>query len=317
MCKGNANLIIQGKRIIKLAQKKEDALNTQFKNTILITVDVEDWFQVENFKPYISFADWTDKEIRVEKNTYSLLDFFAKSKIKATFFILGWIAERIPQLVQAIHSQGHEVASHGYNHKLCLQQPTKDLKKDLVTSKNLLESIINFPVYGYRAPSFSINNNTLQLIEECGYLYDSSFNSFGMNKRYGQIDSPSNDKKGIASQFSDSLYELPISNIKFGKRIFPWGGGGYFRLIPLPLFNKGVQYILKKEQAYLFYLHPWEIDLKQPIVKEASKLFKFRHYVNLDKTLSKLSTLIQSLKQCQFTTCYQYLESLNLTPNTQ
>jgi len=274
---------------------------------ISITIDVEDWFQVENFKTYIPFGDWANKELRVEKNIRFLLDFFDKYEIEATFFVLGWIAERIPRLVQEIHSCGHEVASHGYNHVMCSKQTTEYLKKDLTDSKKILEDIVCQQVYGYRAPSFSIDDDTLGVVAECGYAYDSSFNSFRLNKRYGHIELTHNDKRGVACQVSNKLYEFPISNLRMGNCSLPWGGGGYFRLIPFSLFKMGVQYILKREKAYLFYLHPWEIDCGQPIVKEASRVFRFRHYFNLNRTLSKLLLFIEAFKDCRFITCYQYL----------
>lgn len=277
---------------------------------LLLTIDVEDWFQVENFKRYIPFAEWPYKDLRVEKNTYCLLDLFDEVKVKATFFILGWLAERIPGLVREIHSRGHEVASHGYNHMLCSQQSFKDLEQDLVRSKKLLEDIIGFPVLGYRAPSFSISDETLKVVEACEYLYDSSFNSFKINRRYGQL--TVTQSGGIPLKVSDHLYELPISNIRYRNCILPWGGGGYFRLIPFPIFKTGVHHIVKRDNAYVFYLHPWEIDSKQPVVKEASTFFRLRHYVNLEKTLPKLSMLIQDLleQQYHFTTCFQYVNQI-------
>jgi hypothetical protein len=201
-------------------------------------------------------------------------------------------------------------------------------------------------VYGYRAPSFAINNDILKIIEDCGYLYDSSYNSFALHGRYGQISVSRNGQKGIALQipktftplngFSQYLtraelrtlnpeprtlnpeprtlnpehktfYELPISNLEFMKSVLPWGGGGYFRLTPFPLFKLGVQSSLKKRGAYLFYMHPWEIDPEQPRVNEASMFYKFRHYSNLSKTHSKLTKLIKSFSNCSFFTCHQYL----------
>ncbi|UCF57598.1 MAG: DUF3473 domain-containing protein [Deltaproteobacteria bacterium] len=315
-------------------------------NNILLTVDVEDWFQVENFKQCIPFSSWQSYELRVEKNILRLLDLLDTcngrrtrlphlsqsdggqatdngrgEKPQATFFVLGWIAERLPHLVREIRSRSHEVASHGYQHNLCNQISPKDLKIDLTHSKNLLEDIIGDRVYGYRAPSFSISQDILKIIQDCGYLYDSSFNSFAMHGRYGHLDLSKNGTRGIALQISKTqgpesriLYELPISNIKLGNSILPWGGGGYFRLIPFPVFRLGVQSILKKENAYLLYLHPWEIDPEQPKVKEASKFFKFRHYINLNKTASKLSSFIEAFNQCHFATCRQYLKLVPTTP---
>ena len=374
----------------------------------LLTIDVEDWFQVENFKQYIPFSSWESYKLRVEKNTHRLLDLldsvsFQPSAVgsqpsdnlnqteshssqfnidngqqstdqrqkktsyqpaaksyelgcqgnpKATFFVLGWLAERLPNLVREIHSRGHEVASHGYYHNLCNKQSNEDLKTDLCDSKTLLEDIIGNQVYGYRAPSFAINNDILKIIEECGYLYDSSYNSFAMHGRYGQISVSQNGQKGIAIQISKTFtplngfsqyltgaeprtqnpeprtfYELPISNLHFrtpfsymlsaisseqnrGGFVLPWGGGGYFRLIPFPIFRLGVQSILKKENAYLFYFHPWEIDPDQPRVYEASRSYKFRHYVNLRKSHSKLLKLIENFVHCNFITCRQYLDKV-------
>ena len=355
--------------------------------TILLTIDVEDWFQVENFKQYIPFSSWPSCELRVEANTHRLLDlldsqqsagssqgsaasgersvstnttnssnttnpinpsdslrqrrtafhhfhlesdekkksrksclprrwapsYWGKSCLttpspKATFFVLGWIAERLPHLVRKIHARGHEVASHGYHHKLCTEQSREDLKSDLTGSKKLLEDIIGSPVCGYRAPSFSINHDILKIIEECGYLYDSSYNSFSMHGRYGRVDLSMNGKKGVAAKLSDTFYELPVSNIELGKCPLPWGGGGYFRLMPLRLFEIGVKSILRKHGAYLFYMHPWEVDPEQPRVGGASPFFKFRHYVNLDKTLSKLSRLVGTFNSTSFVSCHRYLE---------
>ena len=285
---------------------------------LLVTIDVEDWFQVENFKNYIPFADWPHKDLRVEKNTHCLLDLFDEAGIKATFFILGWVAERIPGLVREIHSRGHEVASHGYNHILCSQQSLKDLEQDLSKTKKLLEDIMGFPVLGYRAPSFSISDEILKVVEACEHLYDSSFNSFRMNSRYGQLTvtpagkNKKNSKRGIPLKISDHLYEIPISNIKYRNCVLPWGGGGYFRLIPLPLFKKGVQHIAKRDNSYVFYVHPWEIDSEQPLVKEASRFFRLRHYTNLSRTLPKLSMLIRDLLEqgYHFTTCFQYVKGV-------
>jgi len=323
---------------------------------ILLTIDVEDWFQVENFKRCIPFSSWPSRELRVEANTHRLLDLLdstesaqssklkaqsekencsttdsyqlnelsamsyeLKNAPKATFFILGWIAERLPHLVREIQSRGHEVASHGYYHNLCNQQSPAALKKDLTDSKKLLEDITGAPVYGYRAPSFSISNEILKLIEDCGYLYDSSYNSFALHGRYGHIDLSQNGKNGIALQIqseirnpkSEIFYELPISNLKLGNRILPWGGGGYFRLMPLRLFEIGVKSILKKHGAYLFYMHPWEVDPEQPRIKKAGPSYRARHYVNLDKTHSKLLRLIQSFEHCNFVTCSQYLSAIS------
>lgn len=289
---------------------------------ILLTVDVEDWFHVENFRRWISLSSWPSYEVRVEKNTHRLLDLLDSIKArpsamshesdwgvncKATFFVLGWVAQRLPHLVREIHSRGHEVASHGYYHRLCREESPEGLKKDLTDSKKILEDIIGAPVFGYRTPSFSIDDGVLEVVKDSGYLYDSSFNSFGMHRRYGRVAVSGNRKKGIALQVSDLFYELPISNMTLWKCNLPWGGGGYFRLIPFHLFRLGVESILKKQKAYLFYIHPWEIDPDQPKVNEAHEFYKFRHYVNLSRTHSKLSKFLESFNQCHFVTSHQYL----------
>jgi len=306
-------------------------------STILITIDVEDWFQVENFKQYIPFSTWSSYEFRVEKNTHRLLDLFdscnpqsairsmepghelsaisyeesSNKNIKATFFILGWLAERLPHLVREIQDRGHEVASHGFDHNLCYEEPKDRLKRNLLDSKKLLEDIIGVPVLGFRAPSFSISDDILKVIEECGYLYDSSFNSFAMHDRYGKILLNSYPKKGISYQVSNNLFELPISNLTLGKSfVIPWGGGAYFRIIPFQIFKRGVESILKKENAYLFYMHPWEIDPDQPRVGKASSSCKFRHYINLNRTFLKLTRFIEYFGQCRFVSCRHYLDKI-------
>jgi len=314
-------------------------------HTILLTFDVEDWFQVENFKQCIPFSSWPICELRVEKNVHRILDLLDSincstavqqhrstaqhesspclpsarllqagamhsapcGTLRATFFVLGWLAERLPHLVSEIQKRGHEVASHGYGHILCREQSADDLTKDLLKSKKLLEDITGNSIYGYRAPSFSIDQNILSLIEDSGYLYDSSFNSFSLNRRYGQVKFSNNGENGISVQISETFYELPISNLKIAKQVIPWGGGGYFRLIPAQLFKYGVQSILKNQGAYLFYLHPWEIDREQPQVPGVKKSLKLRHYLNLDNTYSKLSSMLNCFKQCHFSTLIQYI----------
>jgi polysaccharide deacetylase family protein (PEP-CTERM system associated) len=278
---------------------------------------VEDWFQVENFKPYIPFSSWPERELRVERNVHRLLDLFDETKNnthavkpRATFFILGWLAERIPNLVREIQDRGHEVASHGCNHQLPDQLSAVELKQDLTDSKKLLEDITGAEVVGYRAPSFSINDDILKTLQDCGYRYDSSYNSFSLHGRYGKISLNGISKKGFAHKLSDNFYELPVSNLMINGRVLPWGGGGYFRLTPYRLFRLGVKTILKKDETYVFYIHPWEIDPNQPRVKNASSGYIFRHYVNLGKTQYKLINLIDNFSKCHFITCNQYLDEL-------
>jgi len=281
------------------------------KKFILLTFDVEDWFQVENFKEYISFDSWNSLELRVEQNTHTILNLLDSFtfKPKATFFVLGWIAQQLPHLVKEINNRGHEVANHGNLHHLCTKQPVTEVFKDLKQGKDILEDIIGKKIYGYRAPSFAINNEILKIIKETGHVYDSSFNSFSMHGRYGTIDLANKDKKGIATEVSENFYELSISNLTIRQNILPLGGGGYFRLMPFPMFKLGMNQVLKKDQAFLFYSHPWEFDPDQPRVEQASRGFKFRHYINIDKTHTKLESLITKFKNLNFTTCINYLKN--------
>jgi len=330
----------------------------------LLTIDVEDWFQVENFKSCIPYASWPSCELRVEKNVHTILDLLdgqraksreqrgedrrvkgegrraegkeqgAKSKeervheedpasspcsmpqalccpdkgLKATFFILGWIAERLPHLVRAIDARGHEIASHGFHHRLSNQCTPAELLNDLKESRMLLEDQIGRPVYGYRAPSFSIDDEVLRVVKEAGYRYDSSYNSSALNSRHGKITLSPNGHRDFAHRLFGDFYELPISNLTWGGRVIPLGGGGYFRLIPQSLFVKGVNKILQKQGVCLFFFHPWEIDPDQPKVNNAPLSFRFRHYCNLGKTLGRLTNLIERFGDCRFETCYQYLE---------
>jgi polysaccharide deacetylase family protein (PEP-CTERM system associated) len=312
---------------------------------ILLTVDVEDWFQVENLKPWIPFSSWDSRELRVEKNTHQLLDLFDEARVqgssvlgsslsaseplgsdtkssqsckscldssslRATFFVQGWIAERLPHLVREIRARGHEVASHGYRHELCSQCPAGSLKEDLVKSRKLLEDIIGDRVYGYRAPNFSISDAVLRVIARAGYRYDSSYNSFGSHGRYGKISTGGGTKKGIAHLMSKDFYELPISNLTVVNKTFPFGGGAYFRLMPAALFRLGVRKILDQQGAYLFYVHPWELDPEQPRVKEASAGSRLKHYSNLGRTEQRLKQLIERFSACRFVTCTDYLENI-------
>ncbi len=279
------------------------------KKYILLTFDVEDWFQVENFKEYIPFSTWNSFDLRVENNTLKILDLLDSfsSKPKATFFILGWIAEKLPDLVKEIYQRGHEIASHGNDHHLCRNLTEADLITDLKSSKERLETIINSTVYGFRAPSFAIDDKVLKAIERAGYLYDSSYNSFSAHGRYGKIDLSHVKRKNALCRINENFAELPISNLTIKNTVIPLGGGGYFRLFPFPLFKLGMQSVLKKDNAFVFYTHPWEFDPSQPKVEQASRGFKFRHYINLHRTEKKLKALITNFKDHEFITCKDYI----------
>ena len=208
-------------------------------HNFLLTIDVEDWFQVENLRPWFPHEAWPGCELRVERNVRRLLDLFDElcnkshnstnpinspnptgptnphTSFSATFFVLGWIAERLPQLVREIAARGHEVASHGYSHRMCNTLSNEDLKEDLVKSKSILEDILGQKVSGFRAPNFSIDDRVLSLVADSGYAYDSSYNNFNLHGRYGKINLNGQPMAGIAYRLSDSFFELPISNLPF------------------------------------------------------------------------------------------------------
>jgi len=283
----------------------------------LLTVDVEDWFQVENLRPWMPLSTWSSQQLRIEQSTQRILDVLASRTdeqgrpLQATFFVLGWIARKKPSLVREIHAAGHEVASHGFNHQLCSELSDHELREDLNMSRKLLEDIIGCRVHGFRAPSFSISGRILELIREAGYSYDSSYNSFSLNSRYGRLDTALNSSKGIGLDMGHGFFELPLTNLEIRGRCLPCSGGGYFRLLPGPLFRAAVRRVLHRRSAYHFYMHPWETDPGQPRMSQPPWLSRFRHYVNLHKTIPKLEYLLDSFRDCRFSTCRDYLNYVN------
>ena len=265
-------------------------------HSCMLSVDVEDWFQVENLKEKISRDSWKDRELRVEGNVDRLLRRFSDYHVKATFFILGWIAKRCPALIKRIAQQGHEIASHGQNHSLLSELSPEDFYKDIVASKDLLEDLTGQQVYGFRAPSFSITDWAIPPLKKAGFLYDSSFFHNPYNKRYGTLTLPEPatalaHRSGIMAM-DDNFYEVALPSLPFLGRLIPWGGGGYFRLYPLGLFCAGVKRILKEKGDFLFYMHPWEIDPGQPRVTGLKTSYAFRHYYGLADTEKKLTGLL-------------------------
>ncbi len=218
--------------------------------------------------------------------------------------------------MREISAAGHEVASHGYSHQLCVGQPASELHRDLERSKKVLEDILGSAVHGYRAPSFSISREVLALIREAGYSYDASYNSFALNSRYGRLSADVYRRKGIAMDLGEGFYELPLSNLRIWGRSLPCSGGGYFRLLPEMVFKRAVQRILATQDAYHFYIHPWEVDPGQPMQNQIPVLSRFRHYVNLKETLPRLGNLLDSFLYCRFCSCRDYLESIGNSGNS-
>lgn len=255
-----------------------------------MTVDVEDFFHVSAFESVISPSQWKDYQPRVDTNTRRLLDLFAKKEVKSTFFVLGWVAERYPDLIKEIHSQGHEVASHGYAHKRVTLLSRDEFLQDVKRSKNHLEDLLGEQIIGYRAPSFSIgysNEWAFEVLAELGFKYSSSTYPV-KHDLYGTPDWPR-----FAYNRPENIIEIPIPTLRLMGKQIPIGGGGYFRLYPYKLTQKLVfKYLRQEKQPYSFYFHPWEIDADQPRLKNAPLKSRFRHYVNLHRTEAKLIRLL-------------------------
>jgi polysaccharide deacetylase family protein (PEP-CTERM system associated) len=264
--------------------------------TNAMTVDVEDYFQVSAFEGIAPRHTWDSFESRVCANTDRLLGIFEDAGVTATFFVLGWIAERHPELVRRIAGQGHEIASHGYAHRLVYDLTRDAFRDDVRRSKDLLESASSARVFGYRAPSYSITPRSLWaldiLIEE-GYGYDSSIFPIH-HDRYGIPVSPR--APYVVERAAGTLIEAPGSAVRIGPANLPVGGGGYFRLLPYRWTRWGIARMNEKEQRpAIFYLHPWEIDPEQPRLA-AGYASRLRHYRNLDKTEARLRRLLRDFQ---------------------
>jgi polysaccharide deacetylase family protein (PEP-CTERM system associated) len=259
----------------------------------MFSVDVEDWFQVENLKGQIDRSSWDDRQLRVEANTDRILQMLSDHQTKATFFVLGWIAKRCPALIQRIAEAGHEIASHGMDHHLLGEMSQQDFQNDIVSSRALLEDLTGVAVIGYRAPSFSITDWAIPMLSKAGFLYDSSFFYNPYHSRYGTL--TTQNKQGIIP-LQERFHEIAIPSLSFMGRSIPWGGGGYFRLYPIGIFCAGITRIMKAQGEFLFYMHPWEIDPGQPRINGIKKSYAFRHYYGLAKTEEKLKRLLETFR---------------------
>lgn len=274
------------------------------------TVDVEDYFQVEAMSKAVNFDDWASYDCRVEKNTHTILDMLDERQQKGTFFVLGWIAQRYPNLVKEIDTRGHEVASHGMSHKLIYKQAIDVFRKETFDSKALLEDLIQKPLLGYRAATYSITEKSLwalDILAEAGYRYDSSI--FPMrHDNYGIPDINPEPHKLITPSGAE-LVEFPISTLKKANLTLPIAGGGYFRLFPYFFTRWALRHLNKQGKPFVFYIHPWEVDPKQPRIGGISRFSKFRHYNNLEKCEQRLRQLNVDFK---WTSMQQVLIDLNL-----
>lgn len=287
--------------------------------TNALTVDVEDYFHVSAFSKHIDRNDWDRYSCRVEANTRVLLEMFGQAGVRSTFFVLGWVAERYPDLVREIAAAGHEIACHGYSHELVYRQTPAVFRDESRRSKEILEDIAQRPVRGYRAASYSIiaeSTWALDTLAELGFEYDSSI--FPVHHdRYGMPDAK-REPHVLKTPAGHSLVEFPLSTFEIGSYRLPISGGGYFRLFPYGFTRYALRRINVKDQLpFIFYLHPWEVDPQQPRIK-ANLLSRFRHYQNLERCQQRLARL---LRDFAFDTVEQVLANRGLlalkttTPN--
>jgi polysaccharide deacetylase family protein (PEP-CTERM system associated) len=260
-----------------------------------MTVDVEEYFQVAAFEGRIRRDAWERFPSRVALNTGRVLDAFAEHGVRATFFVLGWVAEREPVLVRRIIDDGHEVASHGYDHTRATMLDQAAFKADVTRTKKTLEDLTGRAVRGYRAPSYSIgarNLWALDVLRDAGYVYSSSIYPI-RHDLYGMPEAP----RFAFRLHADAILELPVTTVEIAGRKLPAGGGGYFRLMPYPVYAWALRRVNDRDrQPGIFYFHPWEVDPDQPRIDGASLRSRFRHYVNLDTMEARLRRLLRDFR---------------------
>ena len=256
-----------------------------------MSVDVEDYFQVSAFASHVARDDWSALPSRVERNTDKVMQLFADKGVKATFFTLGWIAERHPALIRRIVDAGHELASHGFAHFRATDQTPDEFRADVRRTKMLLEEVGGVAVQGYRAASFSIgagNLWALEVLAEEGYHYSLSIYPV-RHDHYGMPDAPRFAHRPVER----GVLELPISTVRLAGRNLPVGGGGYFRLVPYAMFRWALNRLNRDdEMPAVFYFHPWEVDPDQPRPPGLSAKTRFRHYLNLGRMERRLATML-------------------------
>ena len=257
------------------------------------SVDLEDWFCVKNFTDVINYSDWDKCELRVEKNTNRLLELLDKHNVKGTFFILGWIAERCPELVRRIAKEGHEIATHGYAHLIVKDLSPQLFEEDLVKSLKAIKNCVDIDIIGFRAPSFSVVNKPwiFKILARHGIKYDSSVYPFALHPDYASPETPLSIYK-----ISEDIVEFPMSCFRFLGVRWPCSGGGYFRFFPYAYTAYGIRSCNRESRPAVIYIHPWEIDPDQKRVKNISLQRKIRHYINLDKTEKRLDRLLSEFE---------------------
>lgn len=250
------------------------------------TVDVEDWF----CSPNLSLSEWADCELRLEQPVHQILDLLDEYEATGTFFVLGWIAEKRPDLVKEIYRRGHEIASHGYSHRLVYNQSKLEFKADIRLSKDILEHLIGSKVSGYRAPCFSMTDWGLDILIEEGFAYDSSISPNTPNNLYSKFNLSS--KVAHSFKIKDHLWEVPLPAFRLGGVNIPWGGGGYFRIYPYRFFYSGARKIIGDKDYFVYYIHPYDLDYDQPQIFNTSWSNGIRRYYGLRDTYAKIKQLL-------------------------
>jgi len=259
-----------------------------------MTVDVEEYFQVSAFDPYVNRKNWGDYPSRVEHSTDRILEIFDKHQVRGTFFTLGWVAEKFPELVKRIVDSGHELASHGWDHVMVTRFDEQQFFDDVSKAKRVLEDVGGVEVVGYRAPSYSFTDNNKWahgVLADAGYRYSSSVAPI-KHDLYGMPDAPRFRYLAADSRVT----EFPITTTKLAGRNLPCGGGGWFRLYPYPVSRWAINRVHAEQQSAIFYFHPWEIDPGQPKIKGVSLKTHFRHYQNLSRMEVKLAELLNDFE---------------------
>jgi polysaccharide deacetylase family protein (PEP-CTERM system associated) len=276
------------------------------------TVDVEDYFQVEGFANAIDRGSWEGFRTRVGESTSTLLELLARRGVRATFFVLGWVARKHPEIVRQIVASGHEVASHGMSHRLIYTQTPAEFQRETHDAKALLEDLAQKPVLGYRAATYSITKQSLwalDILAEEGFQYDSSI--FPMrHDRYGIPDAEPKPHV-LTTPGGSRLVEFPISVLHYHGAKIPVAGGGYFRLFPYRFTRWALRRLNQQQQEFVFYVHPWEVDPEQPRVNEAGAFSRFRHYLNLGRCAERLGRLLEDF---EFDTMHSVLAQRKLLP---
>lgn len=278
-----------------------------------MSVDVEDYFQVSAFEPHIPRSRWSEWPCRVERNMERILEMFDAANVHATFFTLGWIAERYPELIRRMVDGGHEIASHGMAHVRVTGQDPGQFRADVSDAKALLEDVSGTPVNGYRAASYSIGRDNLwalDVLAECGYRYSSSIYPI-RHDLYGMPEAPR-----FAFRFkADGILELPVTTCVLGGRTFPCGGGGFFRLYPYAVSRWAIRRVNRVDaQPAIFYFHPWEIDPEQPRISGVGVKTRVRHYLNLSRMEHRIARLLADFRWGRMDAVFPFTQAATVVP---